>query len=60
MGLHLAAPALALRARDVEVPEQRELLFVLGLHALEEEGDTDRRADGQERRERVVDEVEQA
>ena len=48
MGLHLGAPAVAFGVRDFQIPDKRHLLFVLDVHALDEECDADRSADRKE------------
>jgi hypothetical protein len=59
MRLHLAAPTIAFGPGDLQVADERHLLFVLRMDALDQEGDTHRRTDRQGNADGVADEIEQ-
>jgi hypothetical protein len=41
MGLHLGPPTLALSACNLQIPDERDLLFMLRMDPLQQEGDAD-------------------
>ena len=58
VGLHLAAPALAVDACGLEVAQQRHALFVLALHAADQQRDARRRGEREQQLQHLEQQLE--